>query len=201
MKFPVRRGGVPADVRARADLPAGRRCWPGPPPATAPGCSAPGGALVLIAQTPPGCPRSGRSRGRRSRTRPGTATRRRLQLAEVGEYGEPRPSYAFEMEEPALLLQLVRERVTASIVLQRRVPVRGKLGLTVIGRRSPVGGPVAWMHAYDAGLDPADPEVARRRRRGARRGAWPRSGRRRQEPDPDLATPARLASVCGRDPL
>ena len=63
------------------------------------------------------------------------------------------------MEDPALLLQLLRERVTASIVLQRRVPVRGTLGLTVIGRRSPVGGPVAWMHAYDAGLDPDDPEV------------------------------------------
>ena len=60
----------------------------------------------------------------------------------------------------ALLLQLVRERVTASIVLQRRVPVRAGLGLTVIGRRSPVGGPVGWMHAYDPGLDPNDPEVA-----------------------------------------
>ena len=84
---------------------------------------------------------------------------RRLRVTGVGAYGEPRPSYAFEMEDPALLLQLVRERVTASIVLQRRVPVRGKLGLTVIGRRSPVGGPVAWMHAYDPGLDPDDPEV------------------------------------------
>ena len=29
----------------------------------------------------------------------------------------------------------------------------------MIGRRSPAGGPVAWMHAYDRGLDPADPEV------------------------------------------
>ena len=64
------------------------------------------------------------------------------------------------MDDPALLLQLVRERVTASIVLQRWVPVRGKHGLTVIGRRSPAGGPVTWMHAYDLGLDPADPEVA-----------------------------------------
>ena len=63
------------------------------------------------------------------------------------------------MAEPALLLELLRARVTASIVLQRRVPVRGRLGLTVIGRRSPAGGPVSWMHAYDAGLDPDDPEV------------------------------------------
>ena len=84
---------------------------------------------------------------------------RRLRVAGVGRYGEPRPSYAFTMEDPALLLQLIRERVTASIVLQRRVPVRGTLGLTVIGRRSPVGGPLAWMHAYDPGLDPDDPEV------------------------------------------
>ena len=83
----------------------------------------------------------------------------RLRVHGVGSYGEPRPSYTFEMEDPALLLQLVRERVTASIVLQRRIPVRGDLGLTVIGRRSPVGGPVAWMHAYDPGLDPDDPEV------------------------------------------
>ena len=82
-----------------------------------------------------------------------------LTVSEIGEYGERRPSYVFVLEDPALLLQLVRERVTASIVLQRRVPVRGKLGLTVIGRRSPVGGEVAWMHAYDAGLDPSDPEV------------------------------------------
>ncbi len=84
----------------------------------------------------------------------------RLRVSEVGEYGAPRPTHSFEMEEPPRLLQLVRERVTASIVLQRSVPVRGRTGVTVIGRRSPVGGPIAWMHAYDPGLDPNDPEVA-----------------------------------------
>jgi hypothetical protein len=84
----------------------------------------------------------------------------RLRVVGIGEYGRSRPSYTFDMEDPARLLQLVRERVTASIVLQRRVLVRGSLGLTVIGRRSPVGGPVAWMHAYDPGLDPLDPEVS-----------------------------------------
>ncbi len=83
----------------------------------------------------------------------------RLRVTVIADFGSPRPSYDLVLEEPALLLQLVRERVTASIVLQRRVSVRGKLGLTVIGRRSPTGGPVSWMHAYDAGLDPADPEV------------------------------------------
>ena len=83
----------------------------------------------------------------------------RLRVTEIGQYGEPRPAHSFVVEDPALLLQLIRERVTASIVLQRWVPVRGKQGLTVIARRSPVGGPVAWMHAYDEGVDPTDPEV------------------------------------------
>jgi hypothetical protein len=83
----------------------------------------------------------------------------RLHVTEIGQYGEPKPTHSFAVEDPALLLQLIRERVTASIVLQRWAPVRGKLGLTVIARRSPVGGPVAWMHAYDEGVDPTDPEV------------------------------------------
>jgi hypothetical protein len=83
----------------------------------------------------------------------------RLRIIETGQYGAPRPTYSFTVTDPALLLQLIRERVTASVVLQRRVLVRGKLGLTVIARRSPVGGPLAWMHAYDAGVDPTDPEV------------------------------------------
>ena len=83
----------------------------------------------------------------------------RLRVTAIGAYAAPRPSWSFDLEEPERLLQLVRERVTASVVLQRRVPVREGLGLTVIGRRNPAGGPVAWMHSYDAGLEPEDPEV------------------------------------------
>ncbi|GAB3656786.1 hypothetical protein GCM10027596_11400 [Nocardioides korecus] len=83
----------------------------------------------------------------------------RLRVTAIGAYAAPRPTWSFDLEDPERLLQLVRERVTASVVLQRRVPVREGRGLTVIGRRNPAGGPVAWMHSYDAGLDPADPEV------------------------------------------
>ncbi|SDR81960.1 hypothetical protein SAMN04488570_0472 [Nocardioides scoriae] len=84
----------------------------------------------------------------------------RLRLRAVGEFGRPRPEWSLAMAEPPLFLQLLRERVTASVLLQRRVPVSGGLGLTVIARRSPVGGAVAWMHSYDPGLDPDDPVVA-----------------------------------------
>lgn len=86
----------------------------------------------------------------------------RLRVTELGEWGLPRPSYVFAMPEaePAMLLQLIRERVTASVVLQRGRLIEGRRGLKVIGRRSPAGGPITWMHEYDAGIDPHDPEVA-----------------------------------------
>lgn len=154
MRFLERRGGVPADVRTRAGLSRGEK-------------------VLAHAESTDGTWLLGT---RRHLIAVGSASSRvpwegiedaawdqetsRLRVTETGQYGEPRPTHSFHMEDPALLLQLVRERVTASIVLERRAPVRDKLGLTVIGRRSPVGGPVAWMHAYDPGLDPADSEVA-----------------------------------------
>jgi hypothetical protein len=87
----------------------------------------------------------------------------RLRFSEVGEFGRPRPTYSFTLPdaEPRLLLQLVRERVTASIVLQRRHVVAAKRGFTVVGRRPPTGGPISWMVEYDDGIDPDDPDVAR----------------------------------------
>jgi len=84
----------------------------------------------------------------------------RLQVSEVGEFGRRRASYSFEVDQPPLLLQLVRERVTNSVVLQRRVTVRGRQGFSVIARRNPAGGEITWMHEYDGGIDPSDPEVA-----------------------------------------
>jgi len=86
----------------------------------------------------------------------------RLRFTEIGEFGEPRPSYSFTLPdaEPVDLLQLLRERVSASVVLQRGHLIDGKSGFKVIGRRSPTGGPISWMHEYDAGVDPTDPEVA-----------------------------------------
>lgn len=84
-----------------------------------------------------------------------------LVVTEVGRYGEARQPWRFAAQEPALLLQLVRERVSASVVLQRRVPLPGhaKKGVVIIGRRPPTGGEVSWMVEYDAGIDPAEDDV------------------------------------------
>jgi hypothetical protein len=84
----------------------------------------------------------------------------RLRVVEVGAYGEVRPVHVFGVEEPGLLLPMVRERVTASVVLQRRVVVSGKRGLMVIARRPPAGdGETTWAYEFDAGVDPSDPAV------------------------------------------
>jgi hypothetical protein len=64
------------------------------------------------------------------------------------------------LAEPALLLQLVRERVTASVVLQRHVAIHGKRGVRVIARRAPTGArALSWLFEYDEGIDPGDPFV------------------------------------------
>lgn len=86
-----------------------------------------------------------------------------LKVSEVGSWGRQRPAYALAIEEPGRLLELVRERVTASIILQRHVPIHGKRGVMVIGRRAPSGNhPVQWVYEFDEGVDPADPDVRRR---------------------------------------
>jgi hypothetical protein len=85
----------------------------------------------------------------------------RLVVSEVGEFGRVRPQHRFAVEDPGVLLELLRERVTASVVLQRRVLVEGRRGVTVIGRRSPVReGAISWSYDFDPGVDPEDPAVA-----------------------------------------
>jgi hypothetical protein len=83
-----------------------------------------------------------------------------LRVTEVGSWGQQRPEHRYTLDDPGRLLELVRERVTASIVLQRHVPVDGRRGLRVIARRAPRGDrPVQWVYEYDEGVDPDDPAV------------------------------------------
>jgi hypothetical protein len=84
-----------------------------------------------------------------------------LRVREVGTWGEPRPEYLLTIADPGRLLELVRERVTATVVLQRHVAVEGTRGVRVIARRAPSGRrEVAWLFEYDEGIDPEDPLVA-----------------------------------------
>lgn len=85
-----------------------------------------------------------------------------LSVVEVGHWGEARVVHTATLDDPQLLLQLVRERVTASIVLQRHVPIEGRRGVRVIARRAPSGSTdLTWIYEYDEGIDPDDPSVQR----------------------------------------
>lgn len=84
----------------------------------------------------------------------------RLRVSEVGSWGDTRPEHSWTLQETGRLLELVRERVTASVVHQRHVPVTGRRGLRVIARRAPAGhSPIHWIYEYDEGVDPHDPDV------------------------------------------
>jgi hypothetical protein len=83
-----------------------------------------------------------------------------LRVVELGEFGWEQPVHRLPLRAPDRLLQLVRERITASFVLQRHVDVRHGRRVRILARRRPAGGDVHWYVDYDAGLEPEDPEVA-----------------------------------------
>ncbi|WP_148614869.1 hypothetical protein [Nocardioides rubriscoriae] len=83
-----------------------------------------------------------------------------LRLSEVGSWGDARPEHVYDVADPGRLVQLIRERVTASVVYQRHVPLEGRRGLRVIARRAPgLAEAIAWVFEYDEGVDPDDPRV------------------------------------------
>lgn len=70
------------------------------------------------------------------------------------------------LAEPGFLPETVRERVTASIVVSRHVPLVGRRGVLVAGRRDPGGQQIRWSLTFDVGVDPDDPEVRARAEQG-----------------------------------
>lgn len=83
-----------------------------------------------------------------------------LHVSEVGTWGEVRPEHRLRIQEPGRLLELLRERITASVVLLRHVPIEGRQGLRVIARRAPgSAAEVSWVFEYDEDIDPVDPRV------------------------------------------
>jgi hypothetical protein len=85
-----------------------------------------------------------------------------LRVRELVAWGEAKPTHEVRIADPGRLLELVRERVTASVLLQRHVAVTGSRGVRVIGRRAPSGArAVTWLLEYDEGIDPSDEAVVR----------------------------------------
>jgi len=83
-----------------------------------------------------------------------------LLVVETADFGQPQPAHRAALPDPERLLQLIRERVTASVVVKLFEPVEGRRGITVSGRRSPHSDEeLVWSVLVDPGLDERSPQV------------------------------------------
>lgn len=84
-----------------------------------------------------------------------------LHVYETTDFGTPLRATELKVEDPGRFGQLLRERVDASIVIQRHVPLSGKRGVRIVARRNPSGADagVTWNIVLDKGLEPSQPGV------------------------------------------
>jgi hypothetical protein len=66
-------------------------------------------------------------------------------------------AFHLELAAPGTLPAAVRDRVSASVLVQERVELSGGRGARAVARRDSDSGEVRWAVTFDAGLDPADP--------------------------------------------
>jgi hypothetical protein len=84
----------------------------------------------------------------------------KLTVVEAADWGRTERRHEIALAEPGELVALLRERVTRSVLTTAYAQVRGRAGIRIVARRSPVSnGPVQWSYVLAEGLDPADPEV------------------------------------------
>lgn len=79
-----------------------------------------------------------------------------LLVVEVATASARPVRHRLRITAPGRLVDVVREQVTASVILTRFVPIDGRRGVRVTGRRTR-GGDLVWSAALDAGIDRADP--------------------------------------------
>ncbi len=63
------------------------------------------------------------------------------------------------LDEPGRLPEVLRERVTSSIVASRHIPVVGRAGVRIVARRVPGQDDLVWQVVVDRELDPGDERV------------------------------------------
>lgn len=84
-----------------------------------------------------------------------------LVVTEVPDARGRRLRHRVALEAPRRLVDVVREQVTQSVVVSRHVPVDGRRGIRVTGRRSPAD-EIVWTVQVDTGIDLRDPATKAR---------------------------------------
>lgn len=86
-------------------------------------------------------------------------------VREIVALGEEPAEHYVGVTEPGALPDIVRDRVTSSIVINQHVRLTQQGGVRMVGRRRPGSGEVVWNLVFDPELDARDPEVRARAER------------------------------------
>ncbi|WP_019631008.1 hypothetical protein [Actinomadura atramentaria] len=72
------------------------------------------------------------------------------------------PAHEIGLTDPGSVPETVRERVTATVVVNHQAALPGGGTVRIAGRRPAGGGEVRWSFVFEAGADPADPGLRAR---------------------------------------
>lgn len=85
-----------------------------------------------------------------------------LEVVYQTEPGSSVTAALFTLSEVGQLPTTIRERVTASIVIQERVLLEGNKGALMVARKGSDDNEIRWSVVFDDGLDPHNPVLRQR---------------------------------------
>jgi hypothetical protein len=84
-----------------------------------------------------------------------------LWVLETAQLGARPHRWRVHIDDPGPVIDLVRERVNATVIVSQHVPLAGERGVRVVGRRPPGTDQLLWSVAVDPGIDVTDPRLRR----------------------------------------
>jgi hypothetical protein len=85
--------------------------------------------------------------------------RSQLRIDQLRTAAAEAETHRLDLDEPGRVPEIVRDRVTSSIVASRHAAIEGKAGVRVVARRVPGEDELRWQVVVDRGLSLADPRV------------------------------------------
>jgi hypothetical protein len=82
-----------------------------------------------------------------------------LWVLEAAPLGARPHRWRVQVDDPGHVIDVVRERVNATVVVSQHVALVGERGVRVVGRRPPGTDVLTWSVAVDSGINVNDPQL------------------------------------------